>query len=580
MTKNSNARPPAATEANRVVVNIVGAGLAGLSAAIHLAGAGVSCRLISSQPSERAQSVLAEGGINGALDTMGEGDRPEYHYQDTMKAGCDIANPAAVRNLTQNAPDVLRWLDSLGVPFQHKGAVIQQRNFGGQKKKRTAYAESSTGKVLMTALIDEARKHEAEGLISRYVGFDFVELALSQPSDATNQIGSTFADVASGPGTQGLCTGLVVRNNVTGQVRLLRGPVLMACGGLNGMFPGKTTGTTANTGDAAAKLFCQGVAFSNLEMIQYHPTTLAIPRKRLLVSEAARGEGGRLFVMRNGKPWYFMEEKYPELGNLMPRDVVSREEFFVTHDSSCEDQVFLDCTGLSREVWRKRLPDLRREIIYYTGHDPAKEPIAVEPGIHYFMGGIHTDAQHRTNVCGLYAAGECCSLYHGANRLGGNSTLGAIYGGQRAAQTIVDDLPDASRAINELKDLPVQSEPFDAPSILVDADSTSERDDALGQVLFDSLGVVRTGATMNRGLERLNAMRSEARDSRERERIDLGVAMLESALFRKESRGAQYRSDYPQRSDDYRGTVVVQRTTAVGCGPYKIWLEPTHSIPS
>lgn len=542
------------TPGGDLVVNIVGAGLAGLSAAIHLAEAGITSRLISSQPSERAQSVLAEGGINGALDTMGEGDRPNYHFQDTMRAGCDIADPVAVYNLTHSAPAVLRWLDGLGVPFQRKGTVIQQRNFGGQKKKRTAYAESSTGKVLMTALIDEVRRYEATGLVTRYVGYDLVELLLGRPAADAPRI----------------CAGVTVRSNVTGRTLTFTGPVIMATGGLNGLFPGRTTGTTANTADAAATLFSQGVTFSNLEMVQYHPTTLGIPGKRLLVSEAARGEGGRLFVERGSERWYFMEERYPELGNLMPRDVVSREEYFVTHDPSCGSQVFLDCTGLSRDIWKRRLPDLRREVIYYTGLDPARQPIPVEPGIHYFMGGIHVDACHRTNFTGLYAAGECCSLYHGANRLGGNSTLGAIYGGGKAAETLAGELAKLDEALLGAETSPGEPHQVDRPR--------HRHDERLGEVLSGSLGVVRDAPGMEAGLQQLRGMLDATDVQRERERITLGVAMLESALFRQESRGAQYRSDFPERDDGFKGTVACRATGEPG--QIDVWLERAGTSPS
>lgn len=540
------------------VVNVVGAGLAGLSCAIRLAMAGVRSRLVSSQPSERAQSVLAEGGINGALDTMGEGDRTEYHFQDTMRAGCDIADAEAVRGLVEGAPDVLLWLDGLGVPFQRKGTVIQQRNFGGQKKKRTAYALSSTGKALMTALIDEARRHEAAGLITRYPHHDFVRLLR----------GSGSGRAAS------RCVGVVVRDGITGERLSLMGPVVMATGGLNGLFFGRTTGTTANTADAAATLLSQGVAFSNLEMVQYHPTTLAIPGKRLLVSEAARGEGGRLFVLRGGERWYFMEERHPELGNLMPRDVVSREEYFVTHDPACGSQVFLDCTGLSREVWRRRLPDLRREVTYYTGLDPARDPIPVEPGIHYFMGGIHVDARHRTSVQGLYAAGECCSLYHGANRLGGNSTLGAIYGGMRAAESVAGELPAWGKEAAEAA--PWQAADASAGAPPADA----AHDELLAATLYDALGVVRDARGLEAGLERLGQLLASADVPRERERILLGEAMLESALFRRESRGAQYRSDCPERSEEFRGTVLATLVGAPGSERIDVRLKRAQSDPS
>ena len=268
-------------------INIIGAGLAGLSAAVTLAKGGRHCRLISLQPSERAQSVLAEGGINAALDVMGEGDKPEYHFEDTMRGGVYLADEEAVRRLTEGAPDIVRWLAGLGVPFNMKDGRLIQRNFGGQKKKRTAYAKSSTGKMIMSALIDEARKYEAGGLIERFSHHGFLG-----------------CDIA-----EGVCRGAVVFDRYTGVQTAFPGRVIMCCGGLAGLFPRMTTGTTQNSGYAAAVLFEQGVSFGDLEMLQYHPTTIGIPDKRCLVTEAARGEGGRLYIERGGEKWYFMEEK-------------------------------------------------------------------------------------------------------------------------------------------------------------------------------------------------------------------------------------------------------------------------------
>lgn len=173
---------------------------------------------------------------------------------------------------------------------------------------------------------------------------------------------------------------------------------------MHGLF-GDTTGSLFNTGTVTAELFRLGVPMANLEMIQYHPTTVPIGGKRMLISEAARGEGGRLFAMRDGKPWYFMEEKYPELGNLMPRDITAREIWTVRQQS----EVFLDMTGLAPDVYEKKLSGLAEDCRVYLGEDIRKEPISVSPGIHYFMGGIRVDAQHRTGVQNLYAAGECCA---------------------------------------------------------------------------------------------------------------------------------------------------------------------------
>lgn len=289
-------------------INIIGAGLAGLSAAITLAENGVKSNLISSMQSERAQSVMAEGGINACLNTMGEGDKIEYHYEDTMRGGVDLADKKSVRGLCENAPEIVKEFYKLGVPFQTNENGIVQRNFGGQKKKRTAFVKSSTGKMLMTALIDAVRRYEVEGVIRRYPHHVLQQLHIRDNK----------------------CQGVTVYDTHTGESISFCGSVILASGGMNGLFSGRTTGTTQNTADVTAICLENGVELANLEFIQYHPTTISISGKRLLISEAARGEGGRLFVVKNGAPWYFMEEKYPELKNLMPRDVVSAEMVAVT----------------------------------------------------------------------------------------------------------------------------------------------------------------------------------------------------------------------------------------------------------
>ena len=577
-------------------VNIVGAGLAGLSAALTLAKQHQPCRLISVQASERAQSVLAEGGINGALNNMGEGDSILLHEEDTCLAGCQIADEEAVRGLTGHAPAIIQMLADLGVPFNRQDGKILQRSFGGQRKKRTAFAKSSTGKMIMHALIDEVRKYEVLGLIRRYPHHLFVDLVIrevipeqaqsrnpehvqqvqSRNSEHVQQVQSRISEhleqARRGELKERVCCGLLIRDVYTGEETRFTGPVLMACGGMNGLFPSRTTGTLINSGNAAAKLFAKGVRFSNLEMIQYHPTTIAIAGKRLLISEAARGEGGRLFVRRAGEPWYFMEEKYPEFGNLMPRDVVSREMYFVTHESDCEPQVYLDMRGISKEVFQKRLSDLRAELLHYGKPDPEREPIPVEQGIHYFMGGIDVDVFHQTNLRFLYAAGECCSQYHGANRLGGNSMLGALYGGQVAAETILKEGESSFQYVPEaVAFLHAHEESASRPTEYAAKDDTPSTDPEgsryeeetpqitakMASLLYESLGIIREEKSMRRALEGLSLLlQEEGLTETDRNRIMLGEAILRSALFRKESRGAHFRSDFPERDESFCGLVT------------------------
>ena len=558
-------------------VNIVGAGLAGLSAALTLAKQHQPCRLISVQASERAQSVLAEGGINGALNNMGEGDSILLHEEDTCLAGCQIADEEAVRGLTGHAPAIIQMLADLGVPFNRQDGKILQRSFGGQRKKRTAFAKSSTGKMIMHALIDEVRKYEVLGLVERYPHHLFEDLLIREgnPEYLHQEQGSIpeyLRQEQGGELKEKVCCGLLIRDVYTGEEMRFAGPVLMACGGMNGLFPSRTTGILINSGNAAARLFARGVRFSNLEMIQYHPTTLAIAGKRLLISEAARGEGGRLFVRRSGEPWYFMEEKYPEFGNLMPRDVVAREMYFVTHEADCDPQVYLDMRGISKEIFQKRLSDLRAELLHYGKPDPEREPIPVEQGIHYFMGGIDVDVFHQTNLRFLYAAGECCSQYHGANRLGGNSMLGALYGGQVAAKTILKEGESSFQYVPEtVAFLHAHEESASRPTESAAKDDTSSTDPEgsryeeetpqitakMASLLYESLGIIREEKSMLRALEGLSLLlQEEGLTETDRNRIMLGEAILRSALFRKESRGAHFRIDFPDRDEAFCGLVT------------------------
>ncbi len=519
-----------------ITVNVIGAGLAGLSAARGLAKRGVKVRLFSVHSSERAQSNLAEGGINASLDVMGENDSWREHFDDTMKGGCFLADPEMVKELTMNAPEVVMDLDRLGVPFHRENGHIVQRNFGGQKKKRTAYAMSSTGRVLVAALTDEVRKHEYSGCIKRYPHHRFERIIIKNNE----------------------CAGVQIYDLYTHTRKVYEGPVIIASGGFNGMFPGLTTGTTANTGLAAAELFSQGVEFANLEFIQYHPTTTEITGKRLLISEAARGEGGRLFYFKDdGSYCYFMEEKYGSGGNLMPRDVISREMAVLGR------QVYLDLTKLTEDTWNDKLSDLRDEIMHYMSVDPKLEPVPVSPGIHYFMGGIRVDIGHRAGIAGLYAAGECACAYHGANRLGGNSLLGAIYGGLRAAVSVVDDIAEGAFKGAGAPDND------DIADFTYIADSEAGIKSFMENELANGLGIIRDGIKLQNAIDKINAGfndfliesgadRGLAISDELMCRYRFTLAILKSALERKESRGAHTRRDYPKTLKEYRGTSVTR----------------------
>ena len=551
-------------------VIIIGAGIAGLSAAIALAEQGQRSVLVSALPSERAQSVMAEGGINAALDTKGQGDSVEEHFRDTIRSGGGLSDPTAVRALTEGAPALVRSLAALGVAFNRTAAgEIDLRYFGGQKKQRTAFAQSSTGKQITAALIAEARKWESRGLIARRPHHQLLELA----RDGAPR-----------------CAGAVVLDEYGGGMEFLPGPVLLAAGGLNGLF-GKTTGTLQNTGAATAAAFAAGAACANLEMIQYHPTTTAISGKRALISEAARGEGGRLFVLRGGERWYYMEERCPELGNLMPRDVVSRETERACRETG-QETAWLDMSGVSAAAFEEKLSDLRSFCREFLHLDPQSAPIPVYPGIHYFMGGVYVDEAHRATLRGLYAAGECACQYHGANRLGGNSLLGAAFGGRRAARTLLDERAQWEHA-------PAEEAAALSPLRAALAEIEQRAGDCscaaaqlrLAEIMNGCMGIRRCEADLAEGERALSVLEASLRAGRDdgagaaaqlllERRVALAKAMVKSARARKESRGAHCRTDYPDRCDAQfqKTTVARQRggTTAVEFAPIPKEGEPWH----
>ena len=303
-------------------VLIIGSGLSGLTCALELASKGIRATLVSPYPSERAQSVMAAGGINAALSSN---DSPRQHAEDTLKSGGNIAGEEAVSNLCSGAPEIIRWLEDLGVVFStdDSGEMIL-RALGGHSCNRTVYAGAATGKQIMSALIRAARKYECSEVINRMLGRQF-HSALIQ---------------------DGKCYGAVLYNEQTRKMEsVYADAVVVATGGQNVLF-GKTTGSTQCDGYVAAKLYEQGARLKNLEFIQYHPTTVETPQKRMLITEAARGEGGRLYYMENGRRVYFMEELYGERGNLMPRDIVAKNIY------SAPSQVYLDIAFLGEKCIR------------------------------------------------------------------------------------------------------------------------------------------------------------------------------------------------------------------------------------
>ncbi|WP_379129648.1 FAD-binding protein [Paenibacillus sp. sgz500958] len=528
---------------------ILGSGLAGMTAALKLIDKGSTVTLVSPAYSERAQSVMAMGGINAALNTKHEDDSIDQHYEDTLRGGSYLNDTEAALNLVSTAPVIIRWLEELGVNFtRDEQGRVDLRNFGGQKKKRTAYAGARTGKQIATALIAKCRKYEAEGKLTRLVGWRFYSLLIENRE----------------------CAGAVILQENTNDFKCITADaVIMAVGGPNGVF-GRTTGSKLNDGYAAGKLFKQGVEFSNLEMIQYHPTTVFTASKRMLITEAARGVGGRLFVNRNGQPWYFMEEWYPEHGALMPRDVVSQSIYKVCNEMKLgidgKQSVYLDVSHLSKDVIDSQLDEVVSICTKFLRVNPYKEPIPVAPGIHYFMGGIKTDKDHRTNIKRLFAAGECSAQYHGANRLGGNSLLGAICGGFFAARSAgaVDDIDyNAAKQVGtkQLEAARHELVKWENQAVSGSMRKHTALRQELSELMYGAMGIYRKERDLLSAQKRLEEMRSEAEDfcyhhhfyenQTLSANILLAKAMVECALERKESRGAHQRTDYCERNDKH-----------------------------
>lgn len=534
-------------------VLVIGSGIAGLACAVRCAEHGMHVTLVSPHPSERAQSVMAAGGINAVTAYCEEGDSVSSHVEDTLKGGCWLAGTEAVTGLCTHAKDIISYLEGIGTVFSidRQGRPLR-RAFGGQSHKRTYFCGSATGKQIVSALIMEARRHEAAGTIVRRLRMHFHSALIED----------------------GVCYGALLFDEQSRTlVPLYASAVVMAVGGQNALF-GKTTGSTLCDGYAVGRLFMQGAVLKNLEFVQYHPTTLETDQKRMLVTEAVRGEGGRLFYYEGSERVYFMEDKYGPNGNLMTRDVVAREI------QACGREVFLDISFLGKRLIEQRLQEASDLCWKYRGIDVATEPIPVAPSVHFFMGGLAVHLNHETSIERLYAIGECASMYHGANRLGGNSLLAALYGGQVAA----DDLCARSYGSQCPDFAPVIAAEQHRLATLFDSESVfpvAYMRDMLADAMQQHMGIVRTEEGLVAGIKSVEYYQGIA----EHLRYDASVsayenyslsgilatahAALSCALSRKESRGSHYRSDAQESLDDYAYATLISYDN----GAYRTWLD-------
>lgn len=542
-------------------VIVIGSGIAGMTCAIKLAESGVHVTVVSPFPSERSQSVMAAGGINGVLSECEEGDSVACHIDDTLKGGSFLAGKNAVTGLCENASDIIKHLEKIGTVFSvdENGKPIR-RAFGGQSFRRTYYCGSATGKHIVSALVMELRRFEASGLVERMLWSCFYSALISD----------------------GVCYGVIVYDETKGKLVLLNADaVVMAVGGQNAMF-GKTTGSTQCDGYAAGKLFTQGVELKNLEFIQYHPTTIETKQKRMLISEAVRGEGGRLFYLENGKRVYFMEDKYGPRGNLMTRDVISREI------DAVGKKVYLDISFLGEKVIVKRLPEVRELCLKYINLDIAKEPIPIAPSVHFFMGGIAVHLNHETNIKNLFAVGECASMYHGANRLGGNSLLSAQYSAIVAAKEIAgrefkSQAPDFTELL-----LKEQTHLQKLKSNTGSRFPSTYIRDMLADTMREDLGISRNEESLKSGIDSVDYYLSIA-DSINYDSsvamhelysltaiLHLARATLTCALERRESRGAHYREDCPTADESLAYATII----SFDDGNYRVYFDKEQKYES
>ena len=536
---------------------VVGGGLAGLMTTIKIAETGTPVDLFSLVPVKRSHSVCAQGGINGAVNTKGEGDSPWEHFDDTVYGGDFLANQRQVLGMCEAAPAVIHLLDRMGVMFNRTPeGLLDFRRFGGTKHHRTAFAGASTGQQLVYALDEQVRRYEVEGLVQKYEGWEFLEAVLDD---------------------EGVCRGIVSQDLRSMEVHTFKADAVVMCTGGIGLIFGKSTNSMINTGSAASALYQQGVYYANGEMIQVHPTAIPGDDKLRLVSESVRGEGGRVWTYKDGKPWYFLEEKYPEYGNLVPRDIATREIFHVCVDMGLgingENMVYLDVSHIPADILNVKLGSVLDIYEKFVGDDPRKVPMRLFPGMHYSMGGLWVDLNQMTNIPGLFAAGEAEFQYHGANRLGANSLLSCIYGGMIAGPNAVRYAKGLKRSVESLPESIFSQyqnkheQKFESILRMDGTENPYQIHRELGKWMTDNVTVVRYNDRLQNTNQKIMELKERwkhigvADKSRWENQmapftrqlwnmLELAQVITTGALMRNESRGAHYKPEFPDRDDE------------------------------
>ena len=421
---------------------VVGGGLVGLMSVIKVAELGHEVDLFSIVPVKRSHSVCAQGGINAAKNTKGEGDSSWKHFDDTIYGGDFLADQPPVKAMCDAGPGIIDLLDRMGVMFNRTSeGLLDFRRFGGTLYHRTAFAGATTGQQLLYALDEQVRRFEAQGKVRKLEHWEFLSAVLDG---------------------QGTCWGITAMDLRSMQVQAFPAEaVIIATGGIGAIF-GRSTNSVVCTGSAQSVLYQQGAFYANGEFIQVPPTAIPGEDKLRLMSESARGEGGRMWVPRDGKPWYFLEEWYPKYGNLVPRDIAVRAIHKVVYEMGLgidgEPAVYLDLTHIDPALLERKLGGILEIYEKFVGVDPKKQPMKVFPGMHYTMGGLWVDYDQMTNLPGLFAVGECDYGYHGANRLGANSLVSCLHGGMVTGPAAVRYASNAARSAEAVGQRPLEME--------------------------------------------------------------------------------------------------------------------------
>jgi succinate dehydrogenase / fumarate reductase flavoprotein subunit len=547
-------------------VIVVGGGLAGLAAVIKIAESGGNVDLFSIVPVKRSHSVCAQGGINAAKNLKGEGDSTWAHFDDTIYGGDFLANQTPVKNMCEQGPAIIDLLDRMGVPFNRTPeGLLDFRRFGGTLFHRTAFAGATTGQQLLYALDEQVRRYESEGKVTKYEGWEFLSAVLDDSK---------------------VCRGICAMNLRTMEVRTFAADaIILATGGIGAIF-GKSTNSVVCTGSAQSAIYQQGAYYANGEFIQVHPTSIPGEDKLRLMSESARGEGGRVWVPRkpgDSRDWksipaaerfYFLEEWYPKYGNLVPRDVATRAIHRIVYEEGLgidgQPMVYLDLTHIDRETLNRKLEGILEIYEKFVGDDPREVPMKIFPGMHYTMGGLWVDYNQMTNLPGVFAAGEAEYNYHGANRLGANSLLSCIYGGFVAGPKAIEyakSLPAAQADGGHAAEKKRQEEINGRLTSSEGNENPFKLWRELGDTMTKNVTVIRYNKNCKASDEKIYELLERYRNINLSDKsmwantsfaftrqlynmLQLGRVVAQGAALRDESRGAHYKPDFPERNDE------------------------------